>query len=416
MTDTALTHVIIRTGAPVFADLPWELPLTAWQGVCQRLEEVQRGPSRHPVVFVNYDGELFALKELPIGLAEQEFQLLTQLETMNIPAVKAVGHLNVRHNQGEASILITRYLDRSLPYWSLFRRSGLDRYQEHLLDAMAGLLVQLHLAGIYWGDCSLSNTLFRRDAGALRAYLVDAETAEIHPARLEPTLRVHDLQIMEENVDGELRDLLAAGEIPTDAPHFLLHDTGAYVRNRYQALWNEITREQTITPGETYRIQERIRALNELGFSVGGIEMEPTQQGDRLRLRVMVTDRNFHRNQLMELTGLAAEEMQARQMMNEIQQLKAHLSRDNNRSTPLSVAAYHWLEQDYQPVIARLQPLLEIKQKTDPSISPSELYCEILEHKWYLSEQAHRDVGHLSAVEDYLHRFGESTSANLTDT
>ena len=73
------------------------------------------------------------------------------------------------------------------------------------------LLVQLHLAGIYWGDCSLSNTLFRRDAGALQAYLVDAETAEIHPARLSPVLRHHDLEIMVENIDGDLVDLEALG-------------------------------------------------------------------------------------------------------------------------------------------------------------------------------------------------------------
>lgn len=52
--------------------------------------------------------------------------------------------------------------------------SSLERYRDHLLDAISGLLVQLHLAGTFWGDCSLSNTLFRRDAGALQAYLVDA--------------------------------------------------------------------------------------------------------------------------------------------------------------------------------------------------------------------------------------------------
>ena len=42
-------------------------------------------------------------------------------------------------------------------------------------NAFAGLLVELHLAGLYWGDCSLSNILWRRDAGAMMAYLVDAE-------------------------------------------------------------------------------------------------------------------------------------------------------------------------------------------------------------------------------------------------
>ena len=46
---------------------------------------------------------------------------------------------------------------------------------------MASLLVDLHLAGVYWGDCSLANTLFRRSGDKIQAYLVDAETSEIHP-------------------------------------------------------------------------------------------------------------------------------------------------------------------------------------------------------------------------------------------
>ena len=93
----------------------------------------------------------------------------------------------------DTNVLITRFLDRSLPYRSLFMRSSLVRYRDHLLDAMAGLMVQLHLNGVYWGDCSLSNTLFRRDAGTLQAYLVDAETSEVYSGYVSPTLRFHDL-------------------------------------------------------------------------------------------------------------------------------------------------------------------------------------------------------------------------------
>ena len=42
------------------------------------------------------------------------------------------------------------------------------RPTDRLLDALVELLVRLHLAGFFWGDCSLSNTLFRLDAGAFR--------------------------------------------------------------------------------------------------------------------------------------------------------------------------------------------------------------------------------------------------------
>jgi hypothetical protein len=265
---------------------------------------------------------------------------------------------------------------------------------------MAGLMVQLHLAGVYWGDCSLSNTLFRRDAGRLQAYLVDAETAVAFADYIPPIERHHDLEIMEANVNGELLDLQAAGMLSSSGIQFPLETTGANIRLRYQRLWEEITREDVINPGEQYRISERIRALNDLGFSVGDVQLAATEQGDQLRLRVLVTDRNFHRDQLYNLTGLDMEEMQARKLMNEIQEIRATLTRNKNRSTPLSVAAFHWLEQVYSPVVEKLTQL------TDEHTSPAELYCQVLENKWYLSERAQCDVGHDAATEDYLSKFG----------
>ncbi|MGE5222523.1 MAG: DUF4032 domain-containing protein [Omnitrophica WOR_2 bacterium] len=395
--------ITIRPGFPDFLDLPWNHPLDEWKDYCSRLEEAPRGLSRHPVAFVNYDGVLYAIKELPGDLAKKEYDLLLHIEELHLPVVIPVGFARTNLASGEASILITRYLDHSLPYRSLFTSNALERYRGHLLDAMAGLLVQLHLVGVFWGDCSLSNTLFRRDAGTLQANLVDAETAEIHPPRLSPTLRYHDLQIMEENVDGEVAELSQSGALSQESKASLPNlETGAYISQRYQSLWDEITREQVITPDEHYRIQERTRALNTLGFSVGGIEMQPDKAGDRLRLRVVVTDRNFHRNQLISLTGVDAQEKQAQAMMNEIQQIKAMLSQANNRSTPLSVAAFNWLENNYRPTIKALEPLLEQKKQVGETLSPAEAYCQVLEHKWYLSERAHHDVGHQAAVDDYL--------------
>jgi hypothetical protein len=388
--------ITLRPGHPDFLDLPWNFPLSEWYEKCTRLEELPRGLSRHPVVFVNYDGILYALKELPEGAAEREYNLLTQIETLRLPAVLPIGHVHTQTGQGRGSILVTRYLDHSIPYRSLFMSGDLMRYREHLLDSIAGLLVQLHLAGIYWGDCSLSNTLFRRDAGALQAYLVDAETAEIHHDDFSPALRHHDLQIMEENINGELADLETSHLLP-ESIH--ASDTGGYIRLRYQRLWEEITHEDIINPSEHYRIQERIRALNSLGFSVGKVELKGTDNGDQLRLRAVVTDRNFHRDQLLSLAGVEAEEMQARKMMNEIHEIKATLSQSENRSIPLSVAAKYWLEQIYQPTLQRLESIID--RKSDAA----ELYHQVLEHKWYMSEKAHHDVGHISAVEDYIKQF-----------
>jgi hypothetical protein len=178
-------------------------------------------------------------------------------------------------------------------------------------------------------------------------------------------------------------------------------DTGAYIRLQYQRLWEEITREDVIAAGENYLIQERVRALNQLGFSVGEVELAETGNGNQLRLRVAVTDRNFHHNQLHNLTGLDVQEEQARQMMNEIQELKARLSQANNRSTPLSVAAYHWLEKVYQPVVEI------IRANSVISGDFPEIYCQILEHKWFLSEKARQDVGHHTATYNYLNQIAD---------
>jgi hypothetical protein len=162
-----------------------------------------------------------------------------------------------------------------------------------------------------------------------------------------------------------------------------------------------------IASEEEYRIQERIRALNRLGFSVGEVELTPLESGRQLRLHVEVTDRNFHREQLFNLTGLDAEELQAEKMMNEIHELRAMLSSDPERNLPLSVAANHWLENVFTPVVESLRPLVS-RQMT-----PEELYCQLLEHKWYLSERVQRDVGHEAAVEDYLKTFWVQTRLDL---
>jgi hypothetical protein len=396
-----LPRFTLLPGAPDFCDLPWDHPLSQWGECGAPLESAPIGVSRHPVQFVSYRGGLFAFKEMPIVLVQKEYTLLQKIQTLHLPVVQVVGMVETNTSKGRAGILITRYLEGSLPYRMLFMSPAFKRYRRHLLDAIVGLLVQLHLAGVYWGDLSLSNTLFRRDAGALRAYMVDAETTEIYPQDFPAMLRFHDLEIMEENVNGDLYDLIALGAISEEDFDVPSIETGRYIRLRYQQLWEEITREDILTEDEHYRIQERVRALNSLGFSVGNVELAKTDAGNQLRLRVMVTDRNFHRDQLTNLTGLDAEENQAQKMVNEILELQATLSSQHNRSISLSVAAYHWLENVYRPAVQQLEPLIDAQNQ------PAELYCQVLEHKWYLSERAQRDVGHSSAVTDYLSHFGQ---------
>lgn len=390
MTYTGLISSYLRPDHPDFLDLPWHQPLGQWQS--ERLEDLEVEPSRHSVVFVNYEGQLYALKELPPELAAKEYELLRRMNEVRLPAVEPVGYIQAKQSEQDVSVLITRYLEHSLPYRSLFLWPDLAKYRQHLLDAMANLLVQLHLAGVWWGDCSLNNALFKRDAGKLQAYLVDAETSEIQPS-LSEGMRHYELDIMEENISGSLADLAALGVLPADYPIF---ETGSYIRERYLALWNEINRVEILPLDERFRIQERVRALNKLGFSVDEVELKMTSDGESLKMRAFVTDRHFHSNLLHGLVGLEVEEEQARKMVNEIQELKATLSKNKNRSTPISVAAARWLRETYCPLTQKLKDA--IPNQSDVT----ELYCELLEHKWYLSEAQRQDVGHQKALEDYL--------------
>jgi hypothetical protein len=388
---------------PDFQDLPWELPIDQWEKRTSRLEEVQRGISRHPVVFVNYTGILFAIKEMPENIAQNEYDILLQMQELGLPSVKPYGYASVARKTGNSSLLFTQYLDTSVPYRYLFINNAMEHFQSHLLDAIAGLLVQLHTNGFYWGDCSLSNILFRRDAGALQAYLVDAETAEYHMPPLTPMLRYHDLEIMQENILGELIDLQASESLSVSYP---VRETGPYIQQRYRNLWEEISREELLGQDELYRVQERIRHLNEMGFSVKDIQLKHEDHSNIVKLRIFVSDRNFHRNQLMEITGLYAEDRQAQLIINEIHELRAHLAQSVNPNITLEATAFNWLEHTYKPVIEQLKPLIKNKAHPKFNRNPVELYCQVLEHKWYLSERAKRDVGLQVTVEDFIKQFG----------
>ena len=162
--------------------LPWREPIEEWQD--DRLVEIrQRGISRHVVRFVADGGQVYALKELDERLARREYRLLRRLSELGIPAVEVLGVVVDRPGDLDA-VLVTRFLDHSISYRALFANPRGGQPTDRLLDAMVELLARLHLAGFVWGDCSLSNTLFRLDAGALAAHLVDAETSELHDTAL----------------------------------------------------------------------------------------------------------------------------------------------------------------------------------------------------------------------------------------
>ncbi|MEX0660040.1 MAG: DUF4032 domain-containing protein [Egibacteraceae bacterium] len=391
-------RILSRPGHPDFLDLPWNEPLDEW--VDERIVDVARGVHRHVVRFIDYEGQVYALKELPPRLADREYRLLRKMAEESLPAVDVVGVVK-RAGTGHAGledVLVTRFLDYSLPYRTVFmhRRepSAAPGLADRLLDALAVLLVRLHLAGFFWGDCSLSNTLFRRDAGELAAYLVDIETGEWH-STLTAGQRRHDLELTQENVAGGLLDLqLELGLAPEPDPLAVAED----LRGRYERLWAELTNDELLRPDERFRIAARMRRLNELGFDIDEVELVATADGDRLLMRTHVTEQGHHRRRLLSLTGLQAQENQARSLLNDLANFRASLERRTGQPINENVAAYRWLSTVFEPTVAAIPEALRGK------LEPAEVFHEVIQHKWFLSEAAGRDVGVEEAVASYMNR------------
>ena len=377
--------------------LPWTEPLAEWQD--ERLVEIrQRGISRHVVRFVYDDGVLYALKELSERLARREYKVLRALAELNIPAVEVVGiavDLDEAH-QGDPNadaILVTRFLSYATTYRAVFSNPRGLQPTDGLLDALVELLVRLHLSGFFWGDCSLSNTLFRHDAGKLEAYLVDAETSEQHPS-LTDGQRRYDVELATERVGGELLDLQAGELLPPEVDPIEIADE---LDRRYESLWQELTREEILRPEEQrYRIAERLHRLNELGFDAEEVELIGTPKGNKLRLRTRVAETGHDSRQLFLRTGIDAGENQARRLLNDIAGFRAWMEQKQGRPVSEVVAANRWLEEVYDPVIAAIPEGLRDR------LPPAEIFHEVLEHRWYMSEAAGRDVGTTAAARDYF--------------
>lgn len=384
-----------RRGHPDFLDLPWHLPLAGWDGpgTGGRLVRMAHGVSRHVVRFVQYDDRVYALKSTEEQLARREYELLRRLAEVRLPVVEAVGVVTGRVGRdGEPldAVLVTRYLDFALPYRYLFGNpSGMD-LRARLVDAGVVLLCRLHLEGFFWGDCSLDNTLFRRDAGALMAYLVDAETGELRPS-ISDAMREHDLEIARTNIAGDLSDLIASGRIPP----IDVAEAVDEVDRRYRELWDELTHVEEYPVADRLGIERRIRRLEELGFDVAEVAMQPARGGSSVRIRPVVLEEGHHARELEELTGLRVQENQARRFLADITGYQAHLRAGSDAEVTRAVAAARWLEEVYRPN-TRIPPDLADR------IEPAELFHELLEHRWFLSEQRARDVSTEEALADYL--------------
>nr|WP_253181977.1 DUF4032 domain-containing protein [Cellulosimicrobium cellulans] len=375
---------------PALLDLPWDVPLEQWPA--ETLAALPRGISRHIVRFVRLSGRVIAIKEIGESVAYREFELLRQLRRLEVPSVVPVGVITGRKApDGEPleAVLITEHLQFSLPYRALFSQSLRPDTATRLIDALAVLLVRLHLVGFYWGDVSLSNTLFRRDAETFAAYLVDAETGDLH-RELSPGQRSYDVDLARTNIIGELMDLAAGELLDEDVDEVAIGDA---LVARYTELWDALTTSESFGANERWRVAARIERLNNLGFDVGELAITTDIDGTTVQIQPKVVDAGHHSRRLLRLTGLDVQENQARRLLNDLDSYRAATDRQNDDE---EFVAHDWLSGVFEPTIQAVPRNLRRK------LEPAQLFHEILDHRWFVSERAGYDVPMPEATRSYV--------------
>ena len=375
---------------PALLDLPWSLPLEAWPD--DTIAALPKGISRHLVRFVHLSGYVIAIKETSVELARREYEMLRTLQRLDVPCVDPLAVITNRTDENGdplPAVLVTRHLKFSLPYRALYSQTLRPETATRLVDALAVLLVRLHMIGFFWGDVSLSNTLFRRDAGAFAAYLVDAETGQLYNG-LSNGQRENDLEIARVNIAGELLDLAAGGRTDEDLDPVAVSDG---IVAAYRTLWVELTGSESFASSERWRINERVERLNNLGFDIEELAIKTDDSGTRVRIQPKVVDAGHHSRRLLRLTGLDAQENQARRLLNDLDSYKATYRKQGHDE---EMVAHQWLATVFEPVVRAIPKDLKGR------LEPAEMFHQMLEHRWYLSQNESREVPLAEAVGSYI--------------
>jgi hypothetical protein len=386
----ATPRIHTRENHPDFIDLDWAIPISDW--TTDRLVDMPTGIHRHAIVFVAYRDGIYAIKELPTKFAKHEFDVLRTMEGRSRHTAVPVGHVERtwldRHEEWSGAV-ITKYVNHAFTYRSLITGGGFGTRRDALLDALAGLLVELHLQGFFWGDCSLSNSLYRWDAYSIDAIMIDGETSRIYPM-LSTGQRREDLEIMIVNLAGEMADIAAEHGVSLDDADM---DLGDEIAARYRRLWKELTTSLVVTAGDHYRIRQRINRLHELGFAVEDIDLIPIDDGMNVKIRVKVGGRQYHSERLREIGGIDISENQARVILSD---LAYHESKFGGTSaTGKNIAAMKWRSAVFEPLILEIADLL-------PESDPYQAYCDYLGFRLAMATERSEDIPNAEAFAAWI--------------
>ena len=368
------------------------MPLEEWPE--DILAALPRGISRHVVRFVRLSGRVLAVKEIKADIARREYEMLRSLNRLRMPCVEPFAVVSGRiglDGSRSTPASITRHLQFSLPYRALYSQNLRKGTAVRLIDALAVLLVRLHLAGLLVGR----RVAVEHPVPPRRRRRSPPTSSTPRPAscaqRLSDGQREHDLEIARVNIAGELMDLEAGGLLQEDRDPI---DISERIVLRYRELWDELTGTELIDDTERWRVDDRIRRLNALGFDVDELEITTDIDGTSIQIQPKVVDAGHHSRRLLRLTGLDVRENQARDCSTTSTRSAAATGRQGEDE---EIVAHEWLRRRvYEPVTRRVPRALVAK------LEPAEVFHEVLEHRWYLAERAQHDIPIEQAIDDYI--------------
>jgi len=135
------------------------------------------------------------------------------------------------------------------------------------------------------------------------------------------------------------------------------------------------------------------------------MSIEATPDGNRVSIQPKVVDAGHHQRRLIRLTGLDVEENQARRLLNDLDEFRARVSLLGEDE---EMAAHEWLTRVFEPIVKAIPYDLRAK------LEPAEVFHQVLEHRWYLSQERGQSVPLAEALTSYIknvlrHRRDEAT-------
>lgn len=403
--------------------LPWGTPLDEWPDHGVTPLTVRRGEARHPILFVERSHHRYAIKETSPAAAEREVRVLQELRRRGCPALEPVGHVVTAGEplaagevaghtvfvSGDAGYCITRLAEHVLPQSILYRYPFTDSNKRLLWNAIAELLLQLHEAGVFWGDPSLANVLIDLSGQRLTAIMADAETAEVVRGPMAEGMRRQDLDAFIESLEWQAEDIRLARDLPEDQ-RLVTEDDATYFLTHYAGLRAEHAVSSLEADGGGLRaIRRRIERLNALGYGmlqmgtsavragISEVESAVATPAAEVPWRAATLRPGWYVQRLRELLGVRVPRAYARQLYEHILVHKWLLSEQAGHDVGVDAAARDWLAHFHRPAMEFLSSYL-------PAADQPTMYAEylrILDHMWELSQREGRPVPFEEGGMDY---------------